>query len=66
MSRMCTEVTLEQIDDWFKIGKTVKVESLPRSKLGGRELDPETGKGVEPSRPDAFIPPYKRYLVLPL
>ncbi|KAK2190456.1 hypothetical protein NP493_81g02000 [Ridgeia piscesae] len=62
MSRMGTEVTLEQIDDWFKIGKKVKVESLPRSKVGGRELDPETGRGVQPTRPDVFIPPYKRHV----
>ncbi|KAI0215243.1 ATP-dependent RNA helicase TDRD9 [Lamellibrachia satsuma] len=62
MSRMGTEVTLEQIDDWFKIGKKVKVESLPRSKVGGRELDPDTGRGVQPSRPDVFVPPYKRHV----
>lgn len=59
MSRLNAEMTLEQMDDFFSIGKTPIVESTARSKSGGRALDPITG---EPSvhRPKTFIPPYRR------
>ena len=62
MSRLVTDITLDQVDDWFKIGKKVaKSATVPRSKLGGRPLDPTTGKAAVDSTEAPFIPSYRRY-----
>ncbi len=58
-SRLAAECTLDQIDDYFKIGKKIDVATVPRSKLGGRVLDPATG-GPAVAEVKPFIPPYKR------
>ena len=63
MERLTEELTLDQIDDFFTIGKTPKVHSLPKSRTGGRPLDPVTGKPVVSQPTPQFIPPYKRCVV---
>lgn len=69
MSRLTTEITLDDIDDWFKIGKesTKKkstVQSVPRSFTGGRDFNPLTGTvhGVQENGFPNHLPPYKRYI----
>ena len=62
MSRLTAEITPEQIDDWFRIGKkTVKVQSIARSSTGGRFIDPETLKPAVPKVEQ--VPHYKRFLL---
>ena len=62
-TRLGADLTLEQIDDWFRIGKKVsKTETAPRSTLGGRDLDPLTGRASE-IRDEPFVPSYKRYIL---
>ena len=59
MSRLTAEITPDQIDDWFRIGKkTVKVQSVARSTTGGRFYDPETLKPAKPKVQE--VPHYKR------
>ncbi|XP_041351970.1 ATP-dependent RNA helicase TDRD9-like [Gigantopelta aegis] len=63
MSRITAELTLNDIDDWFKIGKkaAAKIASVPSSKTGGRRIDPKTGEAcIRPVDLDAFVPQYKR------
>ncbi|XP_071078923.1 ATP-dependent RNA helicase TDRD9-like isoform X1 [Haliotis cracherodii] len=67
MSRLTTEITLDDIDDWFKIGKesTKKkstIQSVPRSFTGGRDFNPLTGTvhGVQENDFPNHLPPYKR------
>ncbi len=50
---------LEDYDAWFSIGKTPNVKTVARSALGGRILDPETGKGAV-NREIPFVAHYKR------
>lgn len=54
------EITTDQIDDWFKIGKksAQKVKAVKASTTGGRSIDPDTLQPVE-ARPD-YVPHYKR------
>ncbi|XP_023931782.1 ATP-dependent RNA helicase TDRD9-like, partial [Lingula anatina] len=60
MSRLGAELTLEQVDDWFRIGRAVpKVQTVPRSKSGGRELNQNMQPIVKPARP--YVPRYKRH-----
>ena len=58
-NRLISDLSLDQIDDYFKIGKKVDVVTLPRSRLGGKILDPTTG-GPAVAKVQPFIPPYKR------
>ncbi|KAK7505535.1 hypothetical protein BaRGS_00003280 [Batillaria attramentaria] len=64
MSRLHGEITLDQIDDWFKIGKeaTSKVVTIPAGSLAGRPLDPRTGQPAKAQEPnyDRYYPAYKR------
>ncbi|XP_077865739.1 ATP-dependent RNA helicase TDRD9-like [Saccoglossus kowalevskii] len=60
MSSLTSDLTLNQIDEWFKIGAPPpKAETIPRSKLQGHYLDPTTGEAYQ-KRSKSFIPPYKR------
>lgn len=58
---MIPEITPDQIDGWFKIGKstaTTKIQSVPKSSTGGRALDPGT---MKPKTPQQYrVPHYKR------
>ncbi|WAR19603.1 TDRD9-like protein [Mya arenaria] len=46
------DITTDQIDDWFKIGKkTPKVVGVRATTVGGRSLDPETLQPKEPGAP---------------
>ena len=57
------EITTDQIDDWFRIGKkTAKVKAVKASTIGGRNIDPETLK-PRVAQHD-HVPHYKRYLKL--
>ena len=58
-NRLAAECTLDQIDDYFKIGKKVNIATVSRSRLGGHLLDPSTG-GPAVAEVKPFIPPYKR------
>lgn len=66
MSRLTAELTLDQIDEWFSIGKSkaIKLASIPAGTLQGRLLDPQTGKAYVPEKPnfDRYYPAYKRLL----
>ena len=54
------EISAEQIDDWFKIGKkSVKVTGVKKSTTGGRSYDPETLQPRE-VREHRHVPHYKR------
>jgi len=58
---MGADPTCDQINDWFKIGSQVRVDTIPQSQLGGFPLDPDTGKAaVVNYRP--VCASYKRYL----
>ena len=61
--RLIADLTLHQVDDFFTIGKIPEVQTHPRSRLGGRPLDPVTG-GPATQKVDHFIPPYKRYVIV--
>ena len=64
MSRITAELTLNDIDDWFKVGKKAasKIASVPCSKTGGRQINPKTGEPcVRTFNTDAFVPQYKRW-----
>ena len=53
------DITPEQIDDWFKIGKkTAPIKGVKATTTGGRCLDPETLRPIEPER--QHVPHYKR------
>ena len=43
---MGADPTCDQINDWFKIGSQVRVDTIPQSQLGGFPLDPDTGKAA--------------------
>jgi hypothetical protein len=60
---MIPEITPDQIDDWFKIGKkTSKIKTVPKSFTGGRAIDPIT---LQPKQPQHHhIPHYKRFSVI--
>ncbi|XP_074645257.1 ATP-dependent RNA helicase TDRD9-like [Tubulanus polymorphus] len=58
MSRTVQDLTLEQIDDWFAIGKTVKAETHSRSVSGGKPLD-EKGQPCDPEVYKPIAPAYK-------
>ncbi|KAL5008137.1 hypothetical protein ScPMuIL_013718 [Solemya velum] len=62
MSRLTGEITLEHIDDWFKIGKkkTAPIQSVSRSATGGRCFDPSSSKPRVLTEPSQFVPHYKR------
>ncbi|KAL4238351.1 ATP-dependent RNA helicase tdrd9 [Mactra antiquata] len=56
---MIPEITPDQIDDWFRIGKTApKMKALPQSSTGGRALDAATMKPKVPKQQP--VPHYKR------
>ena len=59
MDSICGEITLEQVDDWFRIGKTVKVKTIPASKTRGRLLDSDAKPICFPNERQ-YVPPYKR------
>ena len=46
MSRLVSDLTLDQVDEWFKIGKKAykDVHTMGRSTTGGRYFDVETQK----------------------
>ncbi|XP_050405391.2 ATP-dependent RNA helicase TDRD9 [Patella vulgata] len=57
------EVTLDQIDDWFVVGKkpSAPVKSVPKSKTGGRIFDGKTGEARVAKAPGyAVLYPDKR------
>ena len=64
-NRLIEDLTLDQIDDFFKIGKTPEVATLPRSRLEGRILDPSTG-GPAVATVQPYVPPYKRFVSIAL
>ena len=60
--RVGQDVTLEQIDAWFQIGKELpKAKTVSRSKCQGRLLDPHTGNLAEPTSIQADTPHFRRY-----
>ena len=60
MSRlMGSEPTVDQIHDWFKIGKKIQLDTVPRSKCGIYPLDPKTGEAaIVQYQP--YVPSYRR------
>lgn len=61
MSNYRRDITLDQIDSWFTIGKKItEVPSVPRGKRKGLRADPSTQTVIE-GRQHGFVPPYKRY-----
>jgi len=67
MSRLVSDITLDQVDEWFKIGQTVykDVHTLPRSTTSGRYFDPETQQPILVSD-QPYVPHYHRSLMLEL
>ncbi|XP_077997158.1 ATP-dependent RNA helicase TDRD9-like [Glandiceps talaboti] len=60
MSHLTGDISIEQIDEWFKIGVgKPKATTIPRSKLQGHYLDPETGDAYR-KRETTFIPNFRR------
>ncbi|KAK7104950.1 ATP-dependent RNA helicase TDRD9-like [Littorina saxatilis] len=62
---LSTEISLDQIDDWFQIGKKATSSSLnglPAGTLLGRQLDPKTKLAHVTEEPnfDQYYPSYKR------
>ncbi|KAL8608263.1 hypothetical protein ACOMHN_042130 [Nucella lapillus] len=52
MSRITSEISLDQIDEWFKFGKLVgskakSIKTVPAGQLQSHPLDPKTGKAFE-------------------
>ncbi|XP_076442541.1 ATP-dependent RNA helicase TDRD9-like [Babylonia areolata] len=52
MSFLTSEISLDQIDDWFQYGRTAASKSstmktVPAGQLLGRPLDPDTGKAYQ-------------------
>lgn len=64
MNRLTAELTLNEIDEWFNIGKkaALNIPSISAGSLAGRCLDPKTGQAVAPEKPnfDRYYPAYKR------
>ena len=59
---LAPDITPEQIDDWFKIGKkAIKREGIPKSSTKGRLYDPVTRKPRE--QPSHYVPHYKRFVL---
>jgi len=62
---MGSDPTCDQINDWFKIDRQVRVDTIPQSQLNGLPLDPDTGKAaVVNYRPVCAA--YRRYLCGPM
>ena len=61
---LTSEISLDQIDEWFHIGKkaTATVTSIPAGKLHGRQLDVKTQQAHVPEKPnfEQYYPPYRR------
>ncbi len=56
MNRLVADVTLENIDDWFSIGKKItNVETIQRTSQHTRDKIQS-----EAAKEKSFIPPYKR------
>ncbi|KAK3092629.1 hypothetical protein FSP39_005160 [Pinctada imbricata] len=65
MSRLTSELTLDDIDDWFKIGKksTSKsnIKTAPRSITGGRNFDVKSQKPIVAAPlQETYVPSYQR------
>ena len=65
MSRLTTEMTLDDIDDWFTIGKKStkqsSVKTVPRSKTGGRYFDVKSQQQIVPEpTAETYVPHYQR------
>jgi len=57
---MGSELTCDQINDWFKIGgPPIHIATVPQSKLGGNLLNPNTG-GPAVVEHRQVLPSYKR------
>ncbi|XP_064600454.1 ATP-dependent RNA helicase TDRD9-like isoform X1 [Liolophura sinensis] len=61
MAHFGGDITLDQIDSWFTIGKKItEAPSVPRGKRKGLRTDPSTQTVIQ-GRQHGFVPPYKRH-----
>ncbi|XP_078671642.1 ATP-dependent RNA helicase TDRD9-like isoform X2 [Branchiostoma floridae x Branchiostoma belcheri] len=57
--RLTSDLSIDYIDSWFSLDKPLpRMNSVPRSKLGGKDLDTATGGPAKPEAP--MIPRYKK------
>ncbi|XP_035669550.1 ATP-dependent RNA helicase TDRD9-like [Branchiostoma floridae] len=57
--RLTSDLSIDYIDSWFSLDKPlVPLNSVPRSKLGGKDFDAATGGPAKPEAP--MIPRYKK------
>ncbi|KAI8505585.1 ATP-dependent RNA helicase tdrd9 [Branchiostoma belcheri] len=57
--RLTSDLSIDYIDSWFSLDKPLpRMNSVPRSKLGGKDLDAATGGPAKPEAP--MIPRYKK------
>ena len=55
MNRLAAPLGLEHVDSFFSLNKKVKINTVSGTTLGGKRLDPKTGKAATSDVKEATI-----------